>query len=129
MLRTRPEFNEVEKLAQSGKYGVIPVSCEIEKGDITPYKVMKRLKKISRHCYMLESFEDSKEWGRYSFMGCHPLMEITAKGNVTTVKTRLTEQKIEGDPRNYIRQIVKENKSPVLEYLPPFTGGLVGYFS
>jgi anthranilate synthase component I len=33
------------------------------------------------------------------------------------------------DPGKYIRQILERYKSPRLEYLPPFTGGLVGYFS
>ena len=33
------------------------------------------------------------------------------------------------NPGDYIRQIVEENKSPKLEGMPPFSGGLVGYFS
>lgn len=32
-------------------------------------------------------------------------------------------------PSNYIRQIMAERKSPGFSHLPPFTGGLVGYFS
>ena len=32
-------------------------------------------------------------------------------------------------PGDAIRQILKEYKSPVLENMPTFTGGLVGYFS
>ena len=128
-LKFRPAFEEVSQLAQSGKYGTIPVSCVIENDGITPVNVMQKMKKISDHCYMLESFEDSKEWGRYSFLGCQPLMEITCLNNVTTVKTKLTKQEIQGDPKEYVRQIINDNKSPVLDYLPPFTGGLVGYFS
>ena len=129
MLNFKPSFEEVKKLAESGEYGVIPVSCEADAHGIDPMNVLKCLKKVSGHCYILESFEDSKQWGRYSFLGCQPLMEITAKDGVTTVKTKLTEQKIEGDPRDYIREILKENKSPIFGYLPSFTGGLVGYFS
>ena len=33
------------------------------------------------------------------------------------------------DPASYIRQILKDYSSPKMEYLPSFTGGLVGYFS
>ena len=33
------------------------------------------------------------------------------------------------DPNKYLRQILNENKSPRFSYLPPFTGGLVGYFA
>ena len=32
-------------------------------------------------------------------------------------------------PGDAIREILKEYKSPVLEKMPTFTGGLVGYFS
>ena len=33
------------------------------------------------------------------------------------------------DPASYIRQLLSQYKSPRLDYLPAFTGGLVGYFS
>ncbi len=128
-LKFRPTFEEAEQLAKTGKYGTIPVSCEIRNTRITPVDVMQKMKKISNHCYMLESFEDNKEWGRYSFLGCQPIMELTCINNVTTIKTKLTKQNIQGDPREQIRRIISENKSPVLDYLPPFTGGLVGYFA
>ena len=33
------------------------------------------------------------------------------------------------DPSKFLRQILADYKSPRFDYLPPFTGGLVGYFS
>lgn len=33
------------------------------------------------------------------------------------------------DPGRYIRQVLDQYKSPRFDYLPSFTGGLVGYFS
>ena len=33
------------------------------------------------------------------------------------------------DPSTYLRQILRDHKSPRFDYLPSFTGGLVGYFS
>ncbi len=33
------------------------------------------------------------------------------------------------NPSDYLRQILADYKSPRFDYLPPFTGGLVGYFS
>ena len=128
-LTFRPTFEEAEQLVKTGQYGTVPVSCEIKTNGITPVDVMQKMKKLSNHCYMLESFEDNKEWGRYSFLGFEPLMEITCSNNVTSVKTKLTKQNIDGDPRAYIRKIISDNKSPQLDYLPSFTGGLVGYFS
>ncbi len=42
----------------------------------TPIEVLRILKEISKHCYMLESVEDSQKWGRYSFLGFDPLFRV-----------------------------------------------------
>ena len=34
------------------------------------------LKQVSTHCYMLESVEESKRWGRYTFLGFDPVLEL-----------------------------------------------------
>ena len=101
-----------------------------------------RLRILSNHCYMLESVEDSKNWGRYSFLGFNPILEITCQdGNLSIKgKSSFSDCEIEeseekcfqvktDNPGEYIRQIVEENKSPKLEGMPPFSGGLVGYFA
>lgn len=41
-------------------FKTVPVSREL-KCEITAIEVLKKLKKISTHCYMLESIEDTKE--------------------------------------------------------------------
>jgi len=52
------------------------------------------------------------------------------------MKIRRTEGEDQGEitkqvahPGDTLREILKEYKSPVIEDMPPFTGGLVGYFS
>ena len=50
-----PEFETVKKFAESGKYDIVPVSCEILSDICTPIEAIKKLKSISTHCYMLES--------------------------------------------------------------------------
>lgn len=35
----------------------------------------------------------------------------------------------EDNPRIFLRKLIEANKSPVLSEMPPFTGGLVGYFA
>ena len=49
---------------------------------------------------------------------------------MTKLRLRLKAScwKIE-DPSKFLRQILADYKSPRFDYLPPFTGGLVGYFS
>ena len=95
----------------------------------TPIEVLRILKKVSGHVYLLESAEADKRWGRYSFLGYDPLLEITCYNGMTTIKSELTSRTDSGDVRGIIRNVMEENKSPKLPGLPSFTGGLVGYFS
>ena len=122
-------LEQAKKAASADRYGLIPLTRELYADAVTPVEVMRILKNVSRHCYMLESAEDNKQWGRYTFLGYDPALEITCHDGRVKIKNTLHTQEHEGNPREYIRRILEENKSPVLEGLPPFTGGLVGYFS
>ena len=48
-----PEYDKVREIAESGKYDILPVSCEILSDICTPIEAMKILKNVSTHCYML----------------------------------------------------------------------------
>lgn len=121
-----PDLETVKQIAASGNYDILPVSCEILSDICTPIEAMKILKNVSTHCYMLESVAKKETWGRYTYLGFDPKLEVTCLngemkiGNVT-VKTNY--------PSVYLRQILADYKSPGFSYLPSFTGGLVGYFS
>lgn len=125
-----PAFSEVEKIASTGKYNVLPVSCEILSDFITPIETMKILKNVSRHCYMLESAQANETWGRYTFLGFDPKMEITClDGVLSGVLEAGKRQNVKGNPSEYLRNILSDHRSPCFRNLPPFTGGLVGYFA
>lgn len=64
----RPTLREAQALAASGDYRMIPVSRELYADGHTPIGVLRRLKAVSGHCYMLESAERDKRWGRYTFL-------------------------------------------------------------
>jgi anthranilate synthase component I, non-proteobacterial lineages len=123
----KPSLDEAKKL--SSQFRTIPVSTEIFSDIRTPIEVLKILKTASSHCYMLESLESADKWGRYTFLGFDPKMEITCiNGEVTVTNNTKTVVK-NTTPHKYINQIIDDNRSPRMDYLPPFTGGLVGYFS
>ncbi|MDO5308060.1 MAG: anthranilate synthase component I [Planctomycetia bacterium] len=121
-----PSLPEVLEIAKSKQYDVLPVSCEILSDAFTPIEILRTLKNVSSHCFLLESVSDSATWGRYTFLGFDPKLELTCSGSSLRVNdlTLTTE-----NPSDYIRQVLNEYKSPKLPNLPPFTGGLVGYFS
>ncbi|MBO7424853.1 MAG: anthranilate synthase component I family protein [Clostridiales bacterium] len=125
-MKILPELEDVKKIAQTGRYNIVPISTEILSDVRTPIETMKILKSISTHCYMLESVAENEKWGRYTFLGFDPKTSVT----VNEGKMRIGDVSIEtNDPNKYLRQILGEYKSPRFNYLPPFTGGLVGYFS
>ena len=125
-MKVMPSIEEVRELAKTGKYDVVPVSCEILSDFTTPIETIRILKNASTHAYMLESAWANERWGRYTFLGFDPKLEITCiNGEITYGdKTEMTD-----DPSKIIREIMSRFKSPRFDYLPSFTGGLVGYFS
>ena len=125
-MKILPDIEEVRRIAASGQYRVLPVSCEILADICTPMEALKILKNVSTHCYMLESAEQKEKWGRYTFLGFDPKLEITCmNGELKAGSVRIKTE----DPSEVLRQILAAYKSPRFPYLPPFTGGLVGYFS
>ena len=70
-------LEEISKAAASGAFRKIPVSREIYSDIRTPVETLKVLQGVSSHCYMLESVEDKKQWGRYTFLGYDPSLELT----------------------------------------------------
>lgn len=125
-MQMKPSLSAIRELASTGQYKVLPVSCEILSDFITPIEALRVLKQVSTHCYLLESVTEHEKWGRYTFLGYDPKLEITClDGQMKAGNIRLTTQ----DPAQVLRQILADYKSPRFNDLPSFTGGLVGYFS
>ena len=129
-----PTLENIREIATKGRFKRVPVCREVYADRYTPVEVMRTLRKASKHCYLLESASQTEVWGRYSFLGYEPTMEITCTDGL--MKIRCTEGNDQGEitkkvahPGDTLREILKEYKSPVMEDMPPFTGGLVGYFS
>ena len=121
----RPSLEEIKKLSRD-EYTVSPVSCEILSDFITPIEALRILKNASQHVYMLESAQSNEKWGRYTFLGYEPKMEICCMDGELQAGDNTFHT---DDPTGYLRQILSQYKSPRYDFLPPFTGGLVGYFS
>ena len=157
-----PTLQAMKQLTAEGDYRRIPLCREILSDRFTPVEVMRILRKADRHCFLLESAGQKETWGRYSFLGYEPSMEITCMNGAVTIRSihdekntegtaekNLQNRKVAGDetigrnvqdaeneeemetahPGEILRKILREYKSPTIEGLPPFTGGLAGYFS
>ena len=125
-MKITPSLEEVNQYRKTGLYKVVPVCCELLSDTCTPIQAVRKLKNVSSHCFLLESAEAQENWGRYSFLGFDPKLSITCSDGEMRVGdvTLATE-----NPTAVLRQILAEYKSPRIPGMPPFTGGLTGYFS
>lgn len=125
-MKFSPLLAEVKSIADTNNFSIAPISCEILSDICTPIEAMQILKGVSTHCYMLESALANETWGRYTFLGFDPKMEITCVNG----EMRAGDISFKTDnPSTVLREILARYKSPKIEGLPAFTGGLVGYFS
>ena len=121
-----PTIEEFQKFAADPEYHKVPVAREIMSDFTTPILVLQKLKNVSQHVFLLESAEQKDSWGRYTFLGFDPSLHISCTNGhmnigATTIDTDHTD--------HYIREILAAYKAPKVPGLPPFTGGLMGYFS
>ena len=54
-MKIEPGTLKMKEIADKGEYKVMPVSTELLSDFITPMEVLRKLKNVSKHCYMLES--------------------------------------------------------------------------
>jgi anthranilate synthase component 1 len=122
-----PDKAQAAALAEG--YRSIPVSRTLEGCIRTPVEIFQVLKYLSRQCYILESLEDPQSKGRYTFLGYDPKLEITCQDGALRIRNGSEIRLSTRDPGAAIRRVIEENRCPRLPGLPPFSGGLVGYFS
>ena len=131
-----PSLEEVQAIADAGDHRRIPVRREMLADSLTPIQAIAKLRAASHHCFLLESAEPDERWGRYTFLGFDPTLEVTCTNGLLRVRTGVeagaaantTERQVD-HPADALREILAARKSAVVEDMPPFTGGLVGYFA
>ena len=124
-----PTLKEARALAASGDCREIPVARELFSDFLTPIQALRILRGQDNHCFLLESAADQEGWGRWTFLGFEPELEITCKDGVVQLRDR---ERVSGQiqsPEKTLRDILAAHKSPRIPGFPPFTGGLVGYFA
>lgn len=124
-----PSLKEVKKITTNQDYKVVPISMELYSDIKTPIETLKILKGISTNVFILESVDSTNKMGRYTFLGYDLKLELTCYNHKLKIITGTTIEEEVKHPNEYIRKILKENKSPRISGMPTFTGGLVGYFS
>lgn len=119
--------NEEEFLQYAKKDTVIPVYEEFQAAFDTPLSVYLKLRK-GPYSFLLESVEEGRRVGRYSFIGAEPRVIFKAKdGQVTITEDGKAEQYITTDPLLKLAELFQNYQQIKLPGLQGFTGGAVGY--
>ena len=80
-----PTYEETKQYQKD--YSLVPVCREIYADVVTPINLLRKLSRLDKHYYLLESVEGGERWGRYSFLGFHPILHATCKQGCVTVKS------------------------------------------
>ncbi|MHB8842225.1 MAG: anthranilate synthase component I [Candidatus Aquicultor sp.] len=120
-----PSRSEFKKLAK--QHNIVPVYREIIADMDTPVSAFIKLGD-EVNSFLLESVTGGEQLGRYSFLGYDPFLVITARGTTVTIEGEENAQLEDvKDPLKIVEDKMKAYNPAVLEGLPPFFGGAVGY--
>jgi len=122
-----PTLEDAKKLSKGCT--LVPIALEIFSDQKTPIAILRNIRKQSRSCFILESVNGGDGWGRYTFLGYEPDIDVYGLGNSVTIRDGTTETKDERSAVDVIRGLFSKYKSASIQGLPPFTGGFVGYFA
>ena len=112
----RPSRDEAIGLA--GQYTLIPLRLEVIDDCETPVSAFLKLRALApgEPAFLLESAEQGQRFGRYSFIGLAPREVLSwSLGDG-------------GDPYGLAEELAGRWQQAPIDGLPPFAGGLVGYF-
>ena len=121
-----PDYETFRQMANQGN--LIPIYREILADTITPVSALLNLGS-EPHVFLLESVEGGEKWGRYTFLGSEPRIIFKVRGDRVTIRENGIVRSIqhEGDPLQYLKEILDRYRPVFLEGLPRFYGGAVGF--
>jgi anthranilate synthase component 1 len=121
-----PAFEQFKQLAEEGN--LIPIYREILADTETPVSALMKLY-AKPHVFLLESVEGGEKWGRYTFLGADPHVIFTVRGDTVMIKEQreVRTHKHGGDPLSMLKDLLHRYRPVVVDGLPRFYGGAVGY--
>jgi anthranilate synthase component 1 len=137
--RYTPSREEFVELAT--RYPVVPVRREVLADLVTPLAVYDRLRGSAERVpggppastFLLESVEHGERWGRYSFIGLAPFLQLSARGGDVRLDGEAPPEAIAaaatGDPLRTLEALLAALQAPDLAGLPPLFAGAVGYLA
>jgi anthranilate synthase component 1 len=121
-----PSLNQFRDLARDAN--LIPIVTELVADSETPISVFGKLQDLGE-CFLFESAETNEQSGRFSFIGCDPLLRFESKGRTVSITERGKKRSFETDtdPVTELETALARYRVPRQTDLPHFNAGAVGY--
>ena len=116
---------EFKKYAED--YNVVPIYETITADLLTPVLAYLRIRSKGNFSFLLESVEGIGRLARYSFIGHSPTSTIISDNSEVMITTGEISEKQKSNLLDYLSYQVDSFNHPLINGLPDFTGGLVGY--
>jgi anthranilate synthase component 1 len=109
---------------------LIPVFEEIHYDLETPLSAFRKIDD-GKSSFLLESVEGGEKWGRYSFLGSGSSQLFRSKGENFEIlkKGKVLQRGKVSDPLRALEDFMGTYRPALLDDLPRFSGGAVGYLS
>jgi len=123
----RPDYKEFSRLARGAT--LVPVVKSVTADLLTPVSAFLAVAGAEPNAFLLESVERGEQIGRYTFLGARPYMRVRVRGETVTVQRGRRLERRSGNVFQILKELLRQHRPAVLEGLPPFTAGAVGYFA
>jgi len=121
----RPDFKEFSRLAREAT--LVPVVKSISADLLTPVSAFLSIAENEPDAFLLESVEGGEKIGRYTFLGVRPFLRLESRASQITIERGRTVEKRSGDIFQVMKELLRGHRPAIVEGLPPFTAGAVGY--
>lgn len=101
----------------------VPVKIEAEIPDFDVYQITDYLDQYYDTCTQLTINNHDQQ--KYTYLVINPSQEIIVEEDQVLVNGKRQEQ----DAHHYIKQLLETYRTPKIKGMPPFSGGLIGYFA
>ncbi len=126
-----PEYKEFARLAREAT--LVPVVKSVAADLLTPVSAFLAIAGAGTNAepqaFLLESVERGEQIGRYSFLGVRPYMRVRAEGSGIEIWRGRKREVRSGNIFELVRDLLGEHRCAMVQGLPPFTAGAVGYFA
>lgn len=126
-----PSFDDVLSLFDKGD--LVPIHRRLLADLETPVSVFIKLTQNNHPAFLLESVEGGEKVGRYSFLGVNPKGMISFKDGIVTRtingETTTSTLPTGKDPLHVLQAEIDRYHPVIVDGLPRFVGGAVGYFA